>query len=178
MSLLEGLYPEDMLDWRESNLVKDFRRSNPLVLEEVLRAEVLRDAVAPLHPHIPTLLVHELVRPALLARLALTGPLGEELARDELRFEVCSTDRSVLTHTEQVTATILVRPKCPLVRHVELRDLAALVGVDQQGRHHVLELLLLEEGNHEDAAIVGANDRGGRVFVLEDHVCRHLLICT
>ena len=41
----------------------------------------------------------------------------------------------------------------------------------------MLELLLLEEGNHEDAAIVGANDRGGRVFVLEDHVCRHLLIC-
>ena len=127
MGLLEGLDPEDMLDRREGNLVKDFGRTHSLVLEEVLSAEVLRDAVAPLHPHVLALLVHELVRPPLLASLALAGPLSEELARDELRFEVCSADGSVLTHTEQVTPAILVRPKRALVRHVELRDLAALV---------------------------------------------------
>ena len=41
LRLLETLYPEDVLHCREGHLFKDFCRPHSLILEKVLRAEVL-----------------------------------------------------------------------------------------------------------------------------------------
>ena len=176
MRLREGLDPEDMLDRGECHLLEDLGRPNSLEMEEVLRAEVLGDTVAPLELHVLAFLVHELVGPPLLARLHFVRPIGEELAPDDVRLEVGRADRAVLADADEVAATFIVGPKRPLIREVQLGDGSALVRVYQHCGEDVLELLLLEHRYHEDSPIVRADDRRGGVFVLEDDSGSHFLV--
>ena len=84
MRFLEGFDPEDVLDVRERDLVKDFSCPHSFVLEVVLRAEVLRHTVPSLHPHVLTLFVHKLIGSPLLTRLDLIWSFGIELLLDRL----------------------------------------------------------------------------------------------
>ena len=72
MRLLEALNAEYVLYWRESHLLKDFSRSDSLILEKFLRTEVLRHAMPSLQTHIFALFVHKLVCTTPLTSLYLT----------------------------------------------------------------------------------------------------------
>ena len=75
LRFLEALHSKNVFDRGEGHLFKDFRRSHSLILEEVFRAKVLRDAMPPLQSHIFSFLMHELVCPAPLAGCTLRGSL-------------------------------------------------------------------------------------------------------
>ena len=104
--------------------------------------------------------LHELVASAFLACLRLMGPFLVKLLLDSLTLKISGTDRAIFTNTEKMTApSVLIRtPERTLIGDVQLCDRTCRpVRVYEQSWQHVLELLLLEHGNHENPSVIGPN---------------------
>ena len=87
---------EDVGDFREDHLGEDLGCTDSLVLEKVLRREVLSHAVAPFEPHVFALFVHELVCAPLRARVGLRGTgCRRKLLGHGLRLQVRDANAAV-----------------------------------------------------------------------------------